>query len=93
MSEMVFYVTSTPWPDEFLAHAKVLSQRTLQLGQETLTCRDIVLNADRQGSPMDTNFALILCSTARNDFRTTFEGRRNESPAFYDALRNVSLTR
>lgn len=92
ISEMVFYVTFPSAPnDEFLAHAKVLSQQTLRLGQETLTCRDIVLNADRPLIPVDPRWALILCSSAGNDFHTNFEGQRSEASAFYDALHSVTL--
>jgi len=94
ISEIVFYVTS-PYPstDDFLTHAKVLSQRTLRLGQETLTCWDIIPNADRQPTPMDNSFAVIRCSTAQNDFHTDFVGLRRESSTFYDELQSVTLTK
>jgi hypothetical protein len=92
ISEMVFYVTSSPPNEEILAHAKVLSTQTMQLGGETLICWDIIENADRRLTPVDPRFAVILCSTPQNDFHTDFVGPRSESSAFYDALRSITLT-
>ena len=92
ISEMVFYVTSSPPNEEILAHARVLSTQTMQLGGETLICWDIIENADRRLTPVDPRFAVILCSTPQNDFHTDFVGPRSESSAFYDALRSITLT-
>ena len=91
VSEMSFYAgpDSSPLGGWYLAHAKILSKPTMELGPEKLTCWDIVPYADTRMSPMDPSFAEILCSSEQNDFAANFVGTRSDSSAFHELLHSA----
>ena len=91
VSEMTF--SSAPYDpnDVWLpAHPKVLSEREVPLGNELLTCWDIIPYPDTRPKPMDPAFAEIICPAGKDGFRAHFSGWRTDSPMFYKTLQRVT---
>jgi hypothetical protein len=92
ISEMSIYARSDlpPLSEWYLSRARILSKQTLKLGQEELTCLDIVSYADAQPLPINPSFVEIFCSSDQNDFNASFSGQRSDSSAFYGLLHGAT---
>jgi hypothetical protein len=97
LSEMTLY--PVPHPEEQLsknvnlAGETVLARRTFALGNETLTCWDLIHNNPFVGSyPTDPSIADISCTTETDHFYVHFLGWRRDSAVFYETLQRITLT-
>jgi len=98
LSDMVFWPIDHP--EEQLSRnvvldgETVLAKRSFPLGNETLTCWDLIHNNPFVGpSPTDPSIADISCTTETDDFYAHFSGWRSDSAAFYETLQKITVAR
>jgi hypothetical protein len=96
LSEMVFLPIDHPEEqlsrNVVLKGETVLGKRSFPLGNETLTCRDLIHNNRFVGpSPTDPSIADISCTTETDDFYVHFSGWRRDSAVFYETLQKITV--
>lgn len=96
-SEILFYAApdmESVHDEEYLEKVRVLSQRSMQVGDRALNCWDIVPPHPPNNSvKLDYSIADIGCESKPYDFWAHFSGPRTDSELFYDALRNVTVAK
>jgi hypothetical protein len=98
LSEMTLY--PVPHPEDqlsknvTLAGETVLARRSFALGNETLTCWDLIHNNPFVGPHLtDPSIADISCTTETDHFYAHFSGWRRDSAVFYETLQRITLTK
>jgi hypothetical protein len=93
-SEMLFYPVPHPelnfYKNVPLDGATILAKRSFPLGEETLSCWDLIHNNPYVGPrPKDPMIADISCSTESGHFYAHFDGWRRDANTFYEVLENI----
>jgi len=85
-SSLFFYAILDPlndhYSDEFLTREKVILERTMAFGDETLTCWQII----PKSGPVESDFIAVSCVTSKNDLTASFYGSRRDATVFYKIL-------
>jgi hypothetical protein len=98
VSDMGLYVV--PFPEQNLSKNvpldddTILAKRAFSLGNESLTCWDLIEHNKFVGShPTDPSIALIKCSSDSEHVYAYFDGWRGDAAVFYRALQGLGDAR